>query len=265
MIEQRWRGRSQRWVSPGAHFDPARHDVRLLSTESEARSFVVRHHYSGTWPAARFTFGLFRDGALAGVAVLGVPVQAKVLTSPFPTLKPYAESIELSRLVLLDEVEFNAESWMASRVFRTARELGIRGVVAFSDPVPRQRADGSTVMPGHVGTIYQALGAHYCGRGTARTLLVLPDGATFNARTASKVRARERGWQYAVERLVALGATPPPAGRLDAWLPGALDAVGAARVRHGGNHRYVFALDRRVPTPLGGAYPKSIDTERCAA
>jgi hypothetical protein len=46
-----------------------------------------------------------------GVAVYGVPVNAAVLTTPFPGLEPYVESIELSRLLLLDDVAFNGESF----------------------------------------------------------------------------------------------------------------------------------------------------------
>lgn len=40
-------------------------------------------------------------------------------------------------------------------------------------------------MPGHVGVVYQALGAVYTGRGTARTLWLLPDGTSVIARSAS--------------------------------------------------------------------------------
>jgi hypothetical protein len=47
--------------------------------------------------------------------------------------------------------------------------------VVFSDPVERRRADGTVIMPGHVGVIYQASNAVYTGRGTARTLALLPD------------------------------------------------------------------------------------------
>jgi len=76
--------------------------------------------------------------------------------------QPYAESLELGRLVLGDEVPANGESWFVGQVFRQAALAGVRGVVSFSDPMPRAAADGTTITPGpYVGTIYQALNAVY--------------------------------------------------------------------------------------------------------
>ena len=76
------------------------------------------------------------------------------------------------------------ESWFVAQVFRQAALVGVRGIVSFSDPMPRAAADGTTVTPGHVGTIYQALNAVYTGRGTERSLIVLPGGSIFSARAA---------------------------------------------------------------------------------
>jgi hypothetical protein len=53
------------------------------------------------------------------------------------------------------------ESWFLARCSRLAAEAGLRGLVMFSDPVPRTRTDGVVVMPGHIGTIYQASNAVY--------------------------------------------------------------------------------------------------------
>ena len=105
-------------------------------------SRLTKHwHYSGTYVASRLRYGLWeRLGALVGVAVLSVPVQAAVLTRPFPELMPYAESLELGRFVLADRVSGNGESWFLAQVFRLAARDGIRGVVSFSDPVARHDA-----------------------------------------------------------------------------------------------------------------------------
>jgi hypothetical protein len=45
---------------------------------------------------------------------------------------------------------------------------GVRGVVSFGDPLPRHRRDGTAVMPGHVGTVYQSLNFVYTGRTRSR-------------------------------------------------------------------------------------------------
>src|SRR5207245_3103999 len=98
-------------------------------------------------------------------------------------------------------------------------------------------------MPGHVGIIYQAANAAYTGRGTARTLTVLPDGTVFSERAAQKIRDQERGHEYAERLLTGHGAPPMRAGQQPkAWLAGALADAGARKFRHPGNHRSAFRL-----------------------
>ena len=55
---QRWYRRSPAWQHhDGPGFDPSRYAVVDID-ENPARRFVVEHHYSGTWPAARLRYGL---------------------------------------------------------------------------------------------------------------------------------------------------------------------------------------------------------------
>ncbi|NKY05623.1 hypothetical protein HF998_01185, partial [Cellulomonas hominis] len=271
---QRWSGGSHSFVrTRDGGFDPARYAVEPLP-EAAAKAYVTTHHYSGTYPAAAARYGLYLhepDGpALVGVAVFGIPAQAKVLTAVFPDLAPYTQSLELSRFVLEGprggavRAPANSESWFLARCFEHLAARGVDGVVSFADPVPR-RVGGTTLFPGHIGTIYQASNARYTGRGTARTLTVLPDGTTLTARAQQKVRAREQGHGYVERRLIALGATVPRAGQDPAdWLAAALHEVGAARVRHGGCLRYAFTTSRtarrrtRIALP-GRPYVKTID------
>jgi hypothetical protein len=246
-LTQRWSRRQSSWRhrSEGG-FDRARYEVAELPDDRTAKAFVEANHYSGSFPAARFRYGLYeRGGALVGVAVLGVPARERVLTKPFPGLVPYAESLVLTRFVLLDEVPYNAESWTLARVFELARRRGVKGVLAFSDPVPRKRADGTLVMPGHVGHIYQVSNAVYLGRATPRSLTLLPDGTVFDDRAQQKIRAQDQGHEYAEQTLAALGAKPlRPGDNPAAWLRAALAAVGATGYRHPGNHTYAFSLER---------------------
>ena len=197
--------------------------------------------------------------------MLSVPVRPAVLTRPFPELVPLRESLELGRFVLADAVPSNAESWFLARAFRLAAVEGVRGVVSFSDPVPRRDAAGRVVFPGHVGVIYQASNAHYAGRGTPRALLLLPDGRVLHERALAKVRALERGHAYVEEMLERFGAPPRRGAEPAAWLRTALAAAGVRRVDHPGNHRYLFRLGdraarRRVALGLPGwPYPKHVD------
>lgn len=245
---QRWREHTQSWrhTSEGG-FNPNRYDVALINEDGPVKAFVETHHYSRTYPAASLRAGLFDGNQIVGVAVFGIPMQRKVLTNAFPMLRPYAESLELSRFVLLDDVPANAETWFLARCFEQIAELGLRGVVAFADPVPRLTGEGIVLSPGHVGTIYQAgNGWHTKERGTPRTLL-MAGGVVISSRSIQKIRAQERGHDYAERQLVELGARPLRQGENPtAWLNAALDDAGVRRVRHPGNFRYLFRLGNRA-------------------
>lgn len=268
---QRWQHGQHSWRhrSDGG-FDRARYEVAPITVDV-AEPFVLAHHYSGSFPSDKASYGLYLGDRLVGVAVLSVPTNTRALTNVFPDLVPFYESIELGRFVLLDEVPANGESFFLGQVFRLAGSQGFRGVLSMSDPLPRRNAAGRLVIPGHVGLIYQATNARYIGRSTAGTIYVLPDGTVFNRRTAQKVRSQERGHVYAERILEDLGARPMATAQAPAaWLAQALDDVGARRVRHRGNHRFAFALGtpaerRRVIIALEHRpYPKTTDQEAAA-
>jgi hypothetical protein len=266
---QRWNQRAHSWRrrSEGG-FDARRYAVAPVD-EATAKRFVLTHHYSRSYPAARSRWGIFEGPELVGVAVLSVPVRAEVCSGVFPGLVPIVEALELGRFVLLDPVPANAESWFLARVLKRAAAEGIRGVVSFSDPVPRRAVTGELTCPGHVGTIYAASGARYLGRGRDRTLRLLPDGRVLHDRAIAKVLAGHRGREYVERILVEFGAPSPRVGEsAEAWLARALPAAGVRLLRHPGNHRYalVAASNRaearavRAMLRSGGPYPKQIDT-----
>lgn len=241
---QRWRNGRQIWreAHPGHRFQPNLYRVGLLD-EAAAKRFVLTHHYARSYPAAKHRYGLFQGGELVGVAVFSIPTQARVLTGVLPDLEPYVESVELGRFVLVDKVPGNGESWFLARAFGELRTIGVRGVVSFADPMRRTTATGEVITPGHIGTIYKAVNGRYTGRGTARTLTLLPDGTVLSDRAQQKVRGQDRGHRYVEKQLCALGASAPRAGQQPAtWLAQALAEVGARKVRHHGAHRYVFPL-----------------------
>jgi hypothetical protein len=265
---QRWSAGTHSWrhKSEGG-FDSSRYEVALIPDDAAAKSFVVRHHYSRSYPAARVRAGLYEGGELVGVGVFGIPMQQAVLTRAFPRLEPYEESLELSRFVLLDQVPANAETWFLARAFGEAAQLGVRGVVSFADPVPRVTRDGRVLSPGHTGVIYQASnGLFTADRGTPRTLLLGPDGLVLSDRAMSKIRSQERGHVYAEKQLVTWGARPMVAGENPAaWLQQALIQADVTRLRHPGNYRYLFRLGRtrgertRVVVGMSSApYPKKV-------
>lgn len=260
-MNQRWNEGRASYRPAGEVIDTSEFDVAPILDNEAPKAFVQRHHYSGTYPAARFRYGLFRRGELAGVAVYSHPCSDRVLTKVFPVQDDPTMAVELGRFVLLDDVAGNGETWFLARTFEMLRTSGIVGVVSFSDPMPRTTAAGLTILGGHVGTIYQASNGVYMGRGDARTLKILPDGRSFNHRAEVKIRKREQGWKYAAEQLVAHGAAPltedmDPKAWLEFWLPRLTRPL-----RHRGNHKYVWPIDRaiRKHLPKSLPYPKQID------
>lgn len=253
-IVQRWRDRRGVYRPAGEVFCPRAWEVAPMPSDREARAFVVAHHYSASYLAARRRFGLYAPGGeLSGVAVFSVPMHPAVMR-PFPV----DTSAELGRFVLLDGVRGNGESWFLARCFDLLRREGFDGVVSHADPMRRVDASGAMVFGGHVGTIYQATNATYSGRTKPATQRLLPDGRVFSARAASKIRGGERGREYAAAELVRHGARPMLDGEdAAAWLRDALAGV-TRPVRHPGQHRYLFALSRsaRRLLPPSKPYPK---------
>lgn len=244
-----------RFRPAGETINPLHYEVAAIPDDTTARLFIVQHHYAASYPSARFRFGLYWGGLLVGVAVFSHPINERTL-AVFPG-EP-GQAVELGRLVLLDFVPGNAESWFIARCFELLRKAGVVGVVSFSDPVPRATVTGRVVLIGHVGVIYQATNALYTGTSKAETKLLLPDGLVLHARALAKIRARDSRIASAIKPLYQHGA----ARLLDsedaaAWVTRWTGSL-CRRLWHTGNHRYLFALDRATKKHLLRA-PKADD------
>ena len=265
--DKRWHHRAERWARPGATIDPREFGVEVLPRERAARDFIGEHHYSGSFPAARLSVGLFRKtglapAILAGVAVFSVPMQAAVV--PRYTGLESTAGVELGRFVCLPEVAYNGETWFLRRAFRALRQEKpeVRAVVSYSDPLERRDGAGEICKLAHYGTIYQASNAQFAGRAKPETLLIDSAGRVVSRRSLSKIRNGEIGWEAAARRLVERGADPRRLGEEPrSWLDRVLPTF--RRVRHPGNFAYVFGLDRAVndtiKAAIGGSrpYPKA--------
>lgn len=236
--------------------------------------FVLAHHYAASMPVPLICAGMYLDRGwadpeLVGVAVFSVPARPEVLTTPLPTLIPLVGSAELGRLVLLGgpgeaggKAPANSETWFLKRALRIARDAkGIQAVISFSDPCPRRGIGGAVVFPGHYGCVYQSASAREMGRSKARALILLPDGRALSDRAISKVNAQTKGHAYVERLLISHGASPRIGGDPRSWLIGALNDVGAIRMRHRGNFRYALATSKAARRALGlhanpQSYPK---------
>ena len=271
---QRWRNRRDSYRPPEEVINTREYEVELLAETKPAKQFILEHHYSGTFPATVYRFGMFCGDQLVGVATFGPGQNNRTLM-----LWPNSElaALELNRFTLIDDVPGNGETWFLSRCFEILKREGLALVVSFSDPVPRRDSRGITVFPGHVGTIYQSFsvkgqrepGGNYLGRSKPYTLHLFHDGRAMSNRAISKVRARAagrldkcQGWEYAVDDLVEYGVGRPTVtagpGLLE-WFLRALAEV-TTPVHHPGNHKYAWVMDGRYAHYLGKSkpYPKWI-------
>jgi len=245
---QRWRDRREVWRPAGEDtFNPSIHGVELLDYKP-ARAFVERHHYSGKWCADRIRIGLYRLAGwgrpeLVGAAVFSQPMNQRTI----PRWAGWGPEtgIELGRFVLLDQVEGNGETWFLTRALNLIHQVQpqIRSVISYSDPVPRHLVGGRVVTPGHKGDIYQCKAARYVGRSKARTLVVGRGWEVVNDRALAKLRKRDKGWESTYRQLLRLGAPEREAGEeWSVYTPRAMNSPAFRRVRHHGNHAYLFAV-----------------------
>src|SRR5438876_508863 len=95
LFVQRWREGADCYRPPDEPIRTADYEVADLPDDAVAKGFVLEHHYSGSYPAARWRFGLCHRGALHGVAVFSHPCNDRVLTNIFPGRA--TDSVELGR------------------------------------------------------------------------------------------------------------------------------------------------------------------------
>lgn len=256
---QRWTERRESRRPAGELFRPSEYEVVPIEDWAIARDFVALHHYAASASPTSHSFGLHHRGELVGVALFGPPSSMNAHRAVWPTLA-IAEAVTLGRLVLLDDVPGNGESWFVAQCFRLLAERGIAAVESCADPQPRTRTDGSRVHRGHLGIIYQATNGRFVGRTNPATLRLLPDGTCLSNRTAGKLVRGERGGDRAVVELVRWGAEPLQQGEdALAWLRTWRERL-TRPMRHRGNFRYLWCLDKKrrgeILTAPALPYPK---------
>jgi len=197
------------------------HQVRRVDL-ADVRSFVSDHHYTGSCPPCRHAIGLYAEGRLVGAAVFGPPAYAQTASSVLDGAEG-EQVLELRRLVLLDGVARNAESWFLARAMKML-PAETEVVVAFSDAAL------------HYGACYQAANFIYTGRTSPTYHYVGADGSYLHKR-APWEWARQTGVS---EREVA-------------------EERGLVRVEDPPRFRYMYPLTRRARRevqPRALPYPK---------
>ena len=157
------------------------------------KEFVKQHHYSHGIHNGPMTYGMFDGLDLVGVCAFANPCSEAVCASVFGV--EHKRSVtELHRLVLLDEVPKNSESWFIVRALKALKQdrPNYNAVLSFAD-----------ATQGHVGTIYQATNAIYTGTSGKATFYLDQTGRLRHPRqngvNIKTPDAKNRGWK-AVKR-----------------------------------------------------------------
>jgi hypothetical protein len=209
-----------------ANFRPALYEVGRISFK-QARGLVKWGHYTHSLTKGRFCFGMFRLGALVGVAVFGQPSGRGVAASIWHGGNEQ-NTLELLRLFVADGTGKNAESWFLARCNR-AIPSEVEMLVAYSAP-----------GAGHHGGCYQASNWLYLGRSNTGQSYYYMDveGNYVNKRIP---------WQYGPRR--GLTTTEKEAAHI----------LGLTRREEGQKYVYIYPRTRAARRSLKRAvlpYPK---------
>lgn len=120
----------------------------------EARLFVEKHHYAKGVNRGSIKYGLYLNGKLVGICAFGIPTSEATRATVFGhDLRDTV--MELHRLAILDEMPTNTGSWFIVRALRQLKKdrPKTNAVLSYSDPTE-----------GHLGVVYQACNALYCGK-----------------------------------------------------------------------------------------------------
>ena len=152
------------------------------------RDYLRERHYTRSCHNGPMCWGLFDRGRMIGVIAFATPSSEAVRSSLFGEEHKHRVT-ELHRLFVEDGTPRNTESWFIARSLRALcqRKPEIRGVISFADSTE-----------GHVGTIYQAVNALFCGTTGRARFYRDSEGRLRHPRqngvNITPEMAKERGW-----------------------------------------------------------------------
>lgn len=169
-----------------------------------AADFIKKHHYTKKPSSCRYALGLYYitdthaffggiNEKLVGCMTYGHPVSNRAVGSITKSIPLELDNVlELTRLVILDEVGKNTESWFIGQSFDWLRKNApeVKVLISYADPEQT-----------HTGTIYRATNWLYQGCGATKlmpdySLKLFEDGEWIHSRTVA-----ERFGHKAIESL----------------------------------------------------------------
>ena len=152
------------------------------------KEFIKQHHYSHGVHNGPMCYGLLQNERLVGVCAFATPCSENVRASIFGADNKHRVT-ELHRLVLLDEMPRNTESWFISRALKELKKNKpeLWGILSFAD-----------ATEGHLGIIYQATNALYLGTSSPATFYIDQTGRLRHPRqngvNITRQMAEQNGW-----------------------------------------------------------------------
>ena len=135
---------------------------------AEIKDFMEQWHYSHSINGvlSDYCFKMEHDGKMIGAAIFGKPAMAKQLDG-------FGDgTIELRRLVCVDDTKRNAESFFIGRMLRWLKaNTNIRNIISYADP-----------EYGHEGVIYKASNFILKGK-TAAGKVIMFNGKKYHDKT----------------------------------------------------------------------------------
>jgi hypothetical protein len=168
----------------------------LPCLRSEVKDFVESHHYSKNINGLKISQCfkvLSLDNLLVGAVIFG-----QLSTTSWKKYgKSESEVLELRRLVLLDQCEFNTESFVIASCLRYLKKhTNYKVVISYADP-----------YHGHSGVVYRASNFEYLGCTASDTLLKDPDsGKLYHSRAMrTKYNGKFKPFAVRLQQLNAAG------------------------------------------------------------
>ena len=120
----------------------------------EAKSMIIKYHYSHKWPGGIYSFGVYYEKKLIGCVSYGHITGKDTIKSITNNIKIDNNKLfELKRLWISDGFGTNIESYSIGQTFKILRNYGIDILISYSDP-----------EQDHLGKIYQATNWIYQGQ-----------------------------------------------------------------------------------------------------
>lgn len=172
----------------------------------KALKFVKGYHYLGDSKfLSMYSFGLFCDNVLVGVATFGTPQGSSTLKGWFGLDNSNTDIMELTRLCMLPILSnSNASSFLLGNSIRLLKKKKIRAVISLAD------------SSRHIGSIYQICNFKYYGLSDYKTDFyaidgrVNPRGETKNVRGVWMPRTQKHRYGYILDKNLKCFLTEHP-------------------------------------------------------